>query len=240
MDAARNNAAFPVTAWSLVARAASATPEERSAALQALLQRYLPALRARLVVDKRIDEHRTEDLLQEFVTHKILEQDLISLADRTRGRFRTFVLTALDRFIIDRSRFDAAARRSAPHASPDAMETVTSDDPEPSVAFDLEWARQVIDEAARRMRAHCQTIGRSDLWELFRCRVLDPSLEGADPEPYDQLVKRFGFTSPAVASNALVTAKRMFERTLRSVVGEYASDESEIDREIADLHRAVG
>ena len=234
------NPAFPATAWSLVARAASATPQERSAALEALLQRYLPALRVRLVFDKRIEEHKAEDLLQEFVAHKILEQDLISLADPSKGRFRTFVLTALDRFVIDRFRFDAAARRSAPHASPDAMDTAASDEPEPSAAFDLEWARQVIDEAARRMQAHCQATGRTDLWELFRCRVFDPSLDGSDPEPYDRLVKRFGFTSPAVASNALVTAKRMFERTLRTVVGEYASEEAEIDREIADLRRAVG
>src|SRR5947208_800763 len=117
MEAIENDAAFPVTAWSLVARAASATPEERSAALEALLRRYLPALRVRLVVDKRIENHKAEDLLQEFVTHKILEQDLIALADRAKGRFRTFVLTALDRYLIDQSRFELAAKRSARHVT---------------------------------------------------------------------------------------------------------------------------
>ena len=240
MEAVGNDAAFPVTAWSLVARAGSATPEERAEALEALLRRYLPALRVRLVVDKRIEEHKAEDLLQEFVAHKILEQDLISLADRGKGRFRTFVLTALDRYVIDRARFDGAAKRSARHVSPDAMETVASDEPEPSTAFDLQWARQVIDEAARRMHGHCRTTGRTDLWELFRCRVLDPALQGGEPEPYDRLIQRFGFTSPAVASNALVTAKRMFERNLRAVVGEYAGDDADVDREIAELRAAVG
>ena len=240
MEPSQGHAAFPVTAWSLVSRAASATPAERSAALEALLRRYLPALRVRLVVDKRIDEHKAEDLLQEFVAHKILEQDLISLADRAKGRFRTFVLTALDRYIIDRSRFDAATKRSAPHGSPDAMDTVASDAPEPSAAFDLQWARQVIDEAARRMHAHCQTTGRTDLWELFCCRVLAPSLEGVEPEPYDRLIDRFKFASPAAASNALVTAKRMFERNLRAVVGEYAGDNADIERELAELRQSVG
>ena len=240
MESLKNDVAFPHTAWSLVARAASAAPAERSAALESLLRRYLPALRVRLVVDKRIDEHKAEDLLQEFVAQKILEQDLISRADRDKGRFRTFVLTALDRYVIDRARFDTAARRSAPHASPDAMETVASHEPEPSAAFELQWARQVIDEAARRMHANCQKTGRIDLWQLFRCRVLDPALEGADPEPYECLIHRFGFTSPVVASNALVTAKRMFERNLRSVVGEYAGGEADIDREIAELRQLVG
>ena len=70
--------------------------------------------------------------------------------------------------------------------------------------------------------------------------VLDPALDGSEPEPYDRLIKRFGFASPAVASNALVTAKRMFERNLRAVVGEYAGDNSDVDREIAELRAAVG
>jgi hypothetical protein len=230
---------FPATAWSLVARVASSTPAERSAALQALLKRYIPALRVRLVVEKKLDEHRADELLQDFVTHKILEQQLIARADRAKGRFRTFVLTALDRFVIDAIRFDSAAKRSANRAGQDALATVAADDPEPSAAFDLQWARDVIDEAARRMQAHCIDTGRPELWGLFDCRVFAPALDGSVPEPYDRLVARFRFSSPAAASNALITAKRMFQRSLRAVVGEYASDERDIDREISELQRAV-
>ena len=53
-------------------------------------------------------------------------------------------------------------------------------------------------------------------------------------------IKTLTFGTLAVASNALVTAKRMFERNLRAVVAEYAADEADIDREIAELRRAVG
>jgi RNA polymerase sigma-70 factor (ECF subfamily) len=238
-DGASKDGAFPVTAWSLVARAASSSPEEKSAALQSLLKRYIPALRVRLIVEKKLDEHRAEEILQDFVTHKILEQQLIAQADRAKGKFRTFVLTALDRFVIDCVRYEAAAKRSGPRAGPSSMETVAADDPEPSAAFDVQWARDVIDQAAWRMQAQCADNGRPELWELFSCRILAPALDGSAPEAYDRIIERFGFSSPAVASNALVTAKRMFERSLRSVVGEYTSDEREIDREIADLRRAV-
>jgi hypothetical protein len=41
------------------------------------------------------------------------------------------------------------------------------------------------------------------------------------------------------AANALVTAKRMFTRILRGVIGEYESDEEEIDSEIDDLHKIL-
>jgi hypothetical protein len=50
-------------------------------------------------------------------------------------------------------------------------------------------------------------------------------------------MRRIGFKTPLQASNALVTAKRMFERQLRSVVAEYAGDESEVESELMDLRR---
>lgn len=41
------------------------------------------------------------------------------------------------------------------------------------------------------------------------------------------------------ASNALTTVKRMFERTFRAVVQEYAGDERDVDREIAELRKIL-
>jgi hypothetical protein len=51
------------------------------------------------------------------------------------------------------------------------------------------------------------------------------------------LAERFGFRSPEQASNALVTAKRQFERTLRAVIAgtERTLTDEEIDAEIAEL-----
>jgi hypothetical protein len=60
-------------------------------------------------------------------------------------------------------------------------------------------------------------------------------LEGKPSPSYQELVERFGFSSPTQASNMLVTAKRTYARVLRSVIGEYARDEQEIDDELADL-----
>ena len=87
------------------------------------------------------------------------------------------------------------------------------------------------------MRAECQEKGRADLWELFECRVMAPALDGCDPPPYLQLVQRFGFQSAAQASNALVTAKRQFERNLAAVIAETerVTSEKDIQAEIADL-----
>ena len=83
-----NDCAFPSTQWSLVDRAAAGDAKARQRALGDLLQRYLPALRAHLVFKKRIDQERAEDLVQGFVTNKVIEQGLIARADPGKGRFR--------------------------------------------------------------------------------------------------------------------------------------------------------
>jgi hypothetical protein len=106
-------------------------------------------------------------------------------------------------------------------------------------AYDVAWARRVLDEAVQRMRAECAASGREDVWGMFECRVLGPVAEGTEPADYEELVRRFGFQSPSQASNALVTAKRMVARSLRSVVAEYTRDAAEVEAEIQDLHRIL-
>ena len=89
--------------------------------------------------------------------------------------------------------------------------------------------------AVERMRSECAEKGRSDLWEVFSCRVLEPALEQAPIPSYEVLVQRFGFQSPSQASNLLITAKRMFHRALADTVRDTVADESQVEEEIRDL-----
>ncbi|HWE01530.1 MAG TPA: hypothetical protein VG326_03905 [Tepidisphaeraceae bacterium] len=214
---------------------------EGKQALATLLRNYLPALRSHLVIRQRIDGHRANDLLQGFLTAKVLEQRLIVKADQERGRFRTFLLTALDRYVIDEIRYSRAAKRAGqqPDADVDELKEMPTPLGGPDRAFDVAWARQVLAEAERRMRGECLTTGRPDLWGVFEGRVLRPAMEGAEPVKYETLIRDFGFRSPAEASNVMITSKRAFARHLRAVVGEYAGDEAETDAEIRDLYRIV-
>ena len=230
---------FPTTSWSLVALAGQ-TEEAQREALGQLLRRYLPALRAHLVQAKGLTLDRADDLIQDFVTAKILQRDLIARADQQRGKFRTFLLTALDRFLLNQLRDLGAKKRAAAAAEPlGERDQRLAAGTNPSDAFDVAWARSVLSEALKRMRAHCETSGRTDVWAVFECRVLGPILEGAEAPDYRELVERFGFQSPSQASNLLATAKRSFARTLRSVVGEYSGSEEEIEEELGQLHEIL-
>lgn len=227
---------FPSTHWSIVDDAAADRSEVRNKALMRFLARYRRPLHVHLMIRHGLDADRAEEVLQGFLVSKVLEDDMIVLADPSRGRFRTFLLTVLDRYFATVSRFERAKRR-APDRLSDLDNCNEEGAPEPtaSESFDIAWAREVIDETLREMRAECARIGRSDVWEVFEFRLLAPIFQGTPPPPYAELTKRFGFVSPAQASNVLVTGKRLFERTLRTVIGRYEKGELDIRSEVDDL-----
>jgi RNA polymerase sigma-70 factor (ECF subfamily) len=228
---------FPTTSWSLVALAARHDDPKTREALGELLGRYIPALHAHLVYSKGLSPDKADDVIQDFVARKILQRDLIARADSDLGKFRTFLLSALDRFFLNCIRDAGAKKRSAGDGVEFLGERAEQlpTDAGASEAFEIAWARSVVREAVERMRKQCDASGRTDVWGVFQSRVLAPILEGAEPADYGELVKQFGFKSPSQASNVLMTAKRMYERVLRGVVGEYARDVQEIDDEIDQL-----
>jgi RNA polymerase sigma-70 factor (ECF subfamily) len=229
---------FPTTRWSLVGRAASPGTDNGRLALGELVQIYLPALKAHLTVAMRIDPHRADDLLQGFLADKVLQQNIISQADRGRGKFRTFLLTALERFAVDEFRRESAKSRSP--RTPmldvdDQADSVPATSRSPSAIFDRIWATEALGEVMRRMRDELRDGDREHIWSIFESRVLLPISDGVAPLSHEELAARFNLPSASHASNALGSAKRVFRRIFRAVVAEYARDDAEIDAEIREL-----
>jgi DNA-directed RNA polymerase specialized sigma24 family protein len=223
---------FQPTRWTLVAEAANPAHPSHDEALEQLLHLYRPVLIVHLTRRMRMQPAVADDLLQEFIVKKILQYNLPARADRSRGKFRTLLLTSLDNF----ARNQWTGRQQAAPLPED--QEICDDDPAPEASFDVPWARQVLQECLRRMQAECRQTGRHDVWDIFEARIVAPALEGLPPIEYEQLIIRHKLQSPMQASNLLVTAKRSFERTLRCVIAEYA-DENEIESEIADLRHIL-
>lgn len=215
--------------------------KEGREALDSLLRKYLSPLKHYLIARWRVDESTADDLLQSFVAEKILEQEILSSADSRRGRFRSYILTVLNRFVLTQFRNGRRQKRGGDKVviELDAANAVASIGADPSNQFDLEWAHLVLERAVEQMRGECKDLGRPDIWGVFEARVLGPTLYQSEPLQYGELVSRFGLTSPEQASNLLVTGKRMFSRCLRWVVGEYSADETELQEELSDLRRIL-
>ena len=230
---------FPTTQWTAIERAGG-QGTAGLVALDQLLVRYLGPLRAHLTMYKRLAREDAEDLLQGFISEKVLERQILEKADPQRGRFRTFLLVALDRYVASELRTRGRKRRSASGQLPvDQASHALDPKPGPSDAFEIAWARQVLADAARRMHDQCLAGNRQDLWEIFEGRVLAPTLDGSEPIAYEQFVRQFSISSTQ-AVNLLTTAKRMYARNLRGVVGEYMTDDQQIDQEIAELRAILG
>ncbi|MGA2254223.1 MAG: hypothetical protein ABSG53_06130 [Thermoguttaceae bacterium] len=224
---------FPSTHWSLIFSAQDQESVGRRAALGELLRLYLPALRAHLLYRRNFDRHQVEDFLQGFVAEQILQRDLLAKANAASGHFRSFLLRSLENYVINERLREAGRREVALEQEPAEAATCN--------VFEVEWARQLLQETLRRMREGCENKGQPSLWGLFERRVVGPTLTGIPAPSYNLLVQQFGFRSAEQASNALVTAKRQFERTLGAVIAETEciTREKDIEAEIADLCKVL-
>jgi hypothetical protein len=227
---------FPSTHWSIVVDAGQDEMLARRAALERFLVRYTDALKTHLIWHKRVDPHVAEDLIQGFLVSRVLEANLIARADQQRGRFRSYLLTSLDRYVANEYRHARAKKRSHGQLFDlDEAANATDGQATPAKNFDLVWAQEVLRQAVQRMREHCERVARPELWGIFEARVLAPTMEHVEPAPYEELIARYELRSLEQATNRLATAKRAFARALRSVIAEYEADDAAIDAEIAEL-----
>jgi len=233
---------FPTTRWSRIRFLREASGEEKRRALNHLLLRYRPALKTHLVCAMGFSPDKADDVVQEFIAGKIVEQDLVEKADQSRGKLRTLLRRALENCAMSVLRRENAQKRNPQNADVCSIERYEGPDPSenaPTDPFDAAWAREVIATALDQMKDYCLDSDRRDVWEVFRLRIMWPALDGRDPLPYGQLIQRFDLDSPSEAYNLLNTAKRIFRRHLRSVVGEYVESEEEIDDELRELRSVL-
>ena len=120
-DAPEDFRGLPTTDWSLVAHASLPDEQTGLESLNELLGRYRPALKAHLVLKKKFPPPQADDLIQGFLSAKVLEDGLVSRADPRKGKFRTILLTALDNYVIGVIRHDGAKKRSPEKGSQASM-----------------------------------------------------------------------------------------------------------------------
>jgi hypothetical protein len=229
---------FPRTDWAELAPEAVSD----SARLDRLIRLYWTPLRIYLVASFPSLKDQAEVLLQEFAEDKILKSGWLQRADPERGKFRDFLKVSLRNFVLDR-----LSRAEVKHA-PLSLDELAVDLPGPeetAEAFDLTWVRTVLAETLRRMEADCKDPAadqprRSQIWEMFRIRLLEPLFNDAPQVPYEQLIESFGLKSPTDASNMLLSAKRIFKMHMTRLIHEYAGQDAATAEEIRALEEFVG
>jgi len=116
-----------------------------------------------------------QDRTQSFFA-RLLERDLLSRAAPQRGRFRPFLLTALQNFLADEHDRAIARKRRAgqPLVSLDALDGEArytlepADNVSPDKLFEHRWATTVIEQARTRLDAEYAAEGKADLFRELR------------------------------------------------------------------------
>jgi DNA-directed RNA polymerase specialized sigma24 family protein len=230
-------ARFATTQWNLVQEAGSQSEATRERALELLLFRYRPAMCEYLRRKYGYSEPEAEDLVQGFVLDKVLRRNLIAKANRTRGKFRTFLATALKAYALDVRRSYQSQRRYPSggltslelEPPPETMETPNDE------LLDESIIRQIVAEALHETREHCTRAGISEAWTIFNHRILDPIFEQTQPTPLKELSERLNLANEKEASNKLISAKRIFQRQFRARIAEFSASSADTDQEIEYL-----
>lgn len=234
------DSAFHTTHWTQILDAGSQGQPQCQSALHELLSQYWKPVYHHLCA-KGYEREEAKDLTQGFFYEIVLGRDLIQLADRSKGRFRTFLLTALDRYATDSRRSERRKKR-APEGgiiNLDNVDWFSVPDPDgPSTeVFDRAWARNVLDQTLSDLEMHYRNKGKSPLWEVFRARVLAPITENAPAASLPDLCEIYSIPDPVKVSKMIVRVKRRFRTLLRRRVRQLVNSDAEVDDEIRYLIR---
>ncbi len=231
---------FQQTHWTQIVAARSSDAARRKAALDHLMAGYWKPIYCYLR-RKGCDNEKAKDLTQGFLQDVVLGRDLFSRADQAKGRFRTFLLTALDRYSVSMHRAESALKRAPAGGMvsldgpdcpnlPESRNTVT-----PKQAFTYAWASSLLDHVLAAVKEGCLAGGQAVHWAVFYARVVQPIMEYCEPPPLSELCSKYGIESEAKASNMVITVKRRYQKTLREQLRQFVASDDDIDTEISEI-----
>ena len=235
--------AFLTTHWSMLGKDTDPTSQDKNRALIGLLlTKYWKPVYCYLR-RKGYDNEQAKDLTQGFFHEVVLGRGLIAKADRSKGRFRSFLLIALNRYLINIREQDGAQKRiPRDRIVPlDIVDTIklprfiTGSAPEDS--FNYAWVSQMLEQILQQVEAECSRDGKRAHWNVFHDRVLRPIMNGTVPPSLREICDRYDIDDDAKASNMIVTVKRRFQAALIKNLRESVLSDEQVDDELADLKK---
>lgn len=165
---------LPTTRWTLIARLRASDEPLRNAALEELCSQYHYPLYC-YIRRSNLDHHDAQDALHEFFS-KLLRNETFAEADPEKGRLRTFLLSSLRRFLINWRRDQRHRHREISGDTdipPEGDERRYRSEPfidteSPDLAYDRQWAREVIGATLRSLREKYTKKGRENLFDALR------------------------------------------------------------------------
>jgi RNA polymerase sigma-70 factor (ECF subfamily) len=234
LEARRN--AFCTTHWSLVLAGGDTQSPHAKEALEKLCRTYWYPLYA-YVRRKGYQPHDAHDLTQEFFA-RLLARNYLSVTDRNRGKFRSFLLGSLEHFLAREWTKGHAQKRGGGQAvlSLDGADAENryllepSHELTPDKIFDRRWATTLLDQAMARLRQECVATGKGGLF----ARV-ESSLSGQKGEAtYAEIAAVLKMSEGAIKV-AVHRLRRRYGELVRDEIAQTVATPENADEELRYL-----
>jgi DNA-directed RNA polymerase specialized sigma24 family protein len=232
---------FHTTHWSIVTRAADTDAPDSLAALERLCRAYWYPLYA-FVRRRGHDSEEARDLTQGFFA-VLLEKNYVADADISRGRFRTFLLAAMNHYLANEWNRAHTRKRGGGTVrfSLDALDAETryriepADTAEPERSYDRRWAQAVLASVLRQLRREFDDNGRGQRFDDLKGHL--PG--GSDALAYHELARRMG-VSETGARSVVHRLRKRFAALMRAEIAQTVTSAGEVEDEIRHLFQSLG
>lgn len=232
---------FATTRWSVVMSAGAPDSPRSADALAELCQAYWYPLYA-FVRRQGHDAHDAQDLTQEFFA-RLLEKNYLADVKREKGRFRSFLLSALKHFLANEWDKAKAWKRGGRHeiVHLDAHDAETRYHLEPQEVlsadkvYERRWAMTLLDRVLNRLREEQVASGKEDQFELLKSCLMGERAS----QPYAELAGQLKMTE----GNVKVTVHRLRQRyreLLRAEIAETVASPNDVEVELRHLFTTLG
>ena len=233
-------AVFATTHWSVVMLAARRDTTRARDALARLCQTYWYPLYA-YVRRRGYPVHDAQDLTQAFFT-RLLERHSLASADPERGRFRSFILVAMNHFLAGEWKKGRAQKRGggceklsldwaaaeqrydlepATHAAPDKL-------------FEKQWALTLLSEVISRLEREYHSAGKAGLFAALKHTLIGLR----DSHPYAELAVALDLNESAVKV-AVHRLRKRYRELIQAEIAETLYDPQEVDAEMRHLFQVL-
>jgi RNA polymerase sigma factor (sigma-70 family) len=231
---------FVTTRWSVVVSAQGKDSPAAARALEQLCRAYWYPLYAHV----RRAGHTpadAEDLTQAFFA-RLLEKDWLGMADRERGRFRSFLLGSLKHFLANE--WDKArARKRGGHLQVVSLDAPAGEERfrqepmaqgSPDREFDRRWALALLDTVLARLEQDYAQAGKAVAFQHLKSALSG----GRSDVPYARLSEALGMSEGAVRV-AVHRLRQRYREVLREEIAQTVATATEVEDELRQLFAAL-
>jgi RNA polymerase sigma factor (sigma-70 family) len=230
---------FVTTHWSVVLSAKKGSTVEADEALEELCHTYWWPLYA-FVRRRGYTADDAQDLTQEFFT-RLLAKDFLRSVERSKGKFRSYLLAALEHFLAKEWRKAHTQKRGGEFAffsiDADAEQQylqLPASGLSPEEFIEQQWALTLLNQTLTRLQEEFEVAGKQTQFEHLKVFLTGEKQSAC----YEELATKLSTTAAALKM-AVSRIRQRYGELLRDEIAKTVSGPEEIEEELRALFTAL-